>query len=275
MGKVLSWHNDLAVKADAIVRMRRHAAADRVIRGSYLLADSQGEWSGCLHGCLLVDKLAEERGVSIDAVASNVQDFEEEIHSMNKRFWGLPEKFGNLIDGLYEGVRAPSSEVALEILDAIPVGVDLDKFFWNFMREFIYHPEFGALSGRYELEHDGDPDLLKEHEQIFRMCDAVVTRFTRLMHGEEFDPEWDILRNVIRDKRDVFSLHSPEGKAWSVLLRICSTFEFDSDISSLPTSVVSRLSRGSEYPDEKENKLWDALYQNFLHRLRTTQPENR
>lgn len=100
-----TYHNDPAVKAKYVNRMKAHIAADELVRGTGW--ESNGTTKGCAVGCTLH---------SYDHKA-----FETEL--------GIPEWLARLIDSLHENTSAdylPNGVPwAQAFLEAVPVGADL------------------------------------------------------------------------------------------------------------------------------------------------------
>jgi hypothetical protein len=120
---ILAWHSDPALKEQAVTRMRAHAAADRLIRASYLRAGAHYDfdWRGCLHGCLVAEDIAAERGISVPALKEGSISWLEETEYR----WGIPVNVGVDIEYVYEKSALEPGPIAVSILEAIPVGADL------------------------------------------------------------------------------------------------------------------------------------------------------
>lgn len=139
MTKVTAWHGDPALKAYAVERMRQHASVDRLIRGAYIAGKSDEDWQGCFHGCLTVEKIAEE--LEIQPLQVRLDDW----HRETERIWGIPAAVGELLDALYEESSSPPGELAVAILDAIPVGADLTPVVIDrLMLDLLKDPQHGA-----------------------------------------------------------------------------------------------------------------------------------
>ena len=98
---LLSFHNDPAIKEQYMKRVRAHAQADELIQGQYW---KNGK--GCAVGCTIH--------------GNNHAAYETEL--------GLPEWLARLEDTLFEGLtNADAKQFAVDFLEAIPVGVALDR----------------------------------------------------------------------------------------------------------------------------------------------------
>lgn len=127
---ILAWHNDPALKADAVTRMKKHREQDEFVQGSYV--DTSGaKVKGCFHGCLTAEKLAEEQGVPVGLVDSFAGLGRSlgwtSWHVHGERIWGIPRDLGELLDGIFEHQdgAAAAGEFAVAVTEAIPVGADL------------------------------------------------------------------------------------------------------------------------------------------------------
>ena len=98
---LLSFHNDPAIKEQYVARLRAHALADELVQEQYW---ENGK--GCAVGCTIH--------------SSN--------HAAYETMLGLPEWLARLEDTLFEGLtNADAKRFAVEFLEAIPVGVALDR----------------------------------------------------------------------------------------------------------------------------------------------------
>ena len=102
---MLSFHNDPAIKAKYLDRVKAHAKADRLIQGT--------GWKGgkgCAVGCTL----------------------EAYDHSLYPIELGLPEWLARLEDRIFEGLpKAEAMQWPARFLAAIPVGVDVEPVQWR------------------------------------------------------------------------------------------------------------------------------------------------
>lgn len=98
---MLSYHNDPAVKAKYAARFQQHREADAVIQGQ-----GYDEGRGCFVGCTL-------------------QDYD---HSRFPTELGWPQWLAHLADAIFEGLpKTEAPQFGTDLLDAVPVGVDLDE----------------------------------------------------------------------------------------------------------------------------------------------------
>lgn len=96
-----AFHNDLAIKEHYLNRVRAHALADEIIKGTYW---EKGK--GCAVGCTIH---------SAD-------------HSSYEKELGIPQWLARLEDKIFEGLpNERAKNFPLEFLEVINVGADLDK----------------------------------------------------------------------------------------------------------------------------------------------------
>ena len=134
MSAIRAWHNDPKLKEQTLARMREHAHQDRLLRGFYVayagcswLTEDQDvqDWAGCLHGCLTAENLAAEANMSLVTWLESTNQNLVDWHQETERFFGINVYVGMELDDLYEESGDPPAEVAIRILEAIPVGADL------------------------------------------------------------------------------------------------------------------------------------------------------
>lgn len=139
---ILAWHNDPALKAAAVERMRKHREADEFIRGSYLRSDPDkaSGYKGCFHGCLTAEALAVERGVPITHLEDRSTVTLVGWHAEAERIFGIPEDLASLLDDVFEDLETATSSArfAVEVTEAIPVGADLATVDVDDLREEIW-----------------------------------------------------------------------------------------------------------------------------------------
>ena len=113
---MLSWHNDPALKAEVVERMRKHREFDEIVQGLYQMQNPQkaSGYIGCAIGCTLPHK------------PENFDGWHAEV----EREYGIPESIAYVIDEVFEGLHTKEKEharFAVDVIEAIPVGVDLSS----------------------------------------------------------------------------------------------------------------------------------------------------
>jgi hypothetical protein len=130
MTELRSFHNDLAVKAKYVGRVRAHIAADHLIRGT--------GWNGA-RGC---------------AVGCTLEAYD---HARYPVELGLPEWLARLEDTLFEGMSQEKSRTWPErFLAAIPLGVTEDQFERRVRAPFLIFVLEHALT---TFDHEKFPDV--------------------------------------------------------------------------------------------------------------------
>lgn len=134
--QVLAWHGDPDLKADATQRMKAHRAQDEFVQGLYVKFDQTMEsgFRGCFHGCLTLEKIAEEKEIPVRELAASLTPHDDtRWHAEGERIWGIPAALGANLDEVFELLEyEDAGSFAVESVEAIPVGADLsmvsDKF---------------------------------------------------------------------------------------------------------------------------------------------------
>ncbi|MES2211490.1 MAG: hypothetical protein V4515_15100, partial [Chloroflexota bacterium] len=142
---ILAWHNDEALKAEAVASMRRHRQADEFIRGSYMTAfpEAASGFKGCFHGCLTTEKLAAEKGIPVAEYVG--RHWSDSWHADGERLWGIPARLGAVLDKLFESIPDGWSDFAVNSVEAMPVGADLDVAVDRWMLDLLVDPDHGVV----------------------------------------------------------------------------------------------------------------------------------
>lgn len=132
-----SFHNDPEIKEKYLTRVRAHAAADEIIRGTY--------WAhgrGCAVGCTI----------------------HGDDHSAYERELGIPQILARLEDTIFENMPLGLAKTWPErFLSAIPLGVDLSKVWPNFAIFLLTdatqcasrHPQCDIVATHFRNELEG------------------------------------------------------------------------------------------------------------------------
>jgi hypothetical protein len=187
-----TYRNDPALKAELVARMRDHQDADRLIRGTY--------WDvgkGCAVGCTVIDILAAEQGVSLADVDIDDTTWHEEW----ARVTGLPEWLGRLGDWLFENLPGERwRSWPLELLEAVPVGVNLDRAREEWLRDVVFDPERGAMAhAANALVVAGLPDHAGVLRSMHRLTDWAAARDAA---GDAAGAAGDAAEDAARAARD-------------------------------------------------------------------------
>jgi len=141
--KVLAWHGDPQLKADTVAAMIEHRALDQIARGNYLqfFPGEAAAFKGCFHGCLLVNDLAAERGLTPAQFADKAWGMAISVdwHEETEKHFGIPTDLGDLLDFLFE-TRYDSDaggQFAVDALEAMQPGADLSMVSWQVAEELL------------------------------------------------------------------------------------------------------------------------------------------
>jgi hypothetical protein len=119
MTQLLAFHNDPAIKAKYVARVKAHTLADEIRQGFYW---QNGK--GCAVGCTI----------------------EGNDHNRYETELGIPQQIARVEDGLFEALSETDAKAfPLQFLEAIPVGADLSMVVSNLMLDILAHPEKGLL----------------------------------------------------------------------------------------------------------------------------------
>jgi len=125
---MLAFHNDEKIKQKYLSRVRAHAAADEIIKGTYW-----EEGKGCAVGCTI----------------------HSEDHNAYETELGIPEWLAHLEDRLFERMPLEDSMLWPErFLKAIKTGTDLEQVKAPFLI-------FTLESVLDDFDHDKNPEVLK------------------------------------------------------------------------------------------------------------------
>ena len=117
---MLSYLNDVKLKKEIVEEMKKHRKNDQIVKGTY--GKENGMFKGCAVGCA-IHSLNIRKGK--DLPYDGHRYFESEL--------GIPEWLARLNDKIFEGLPGgDNTEFAVDFLQAIPVGVDLESIKWKF-----------------------------------------------------------------------------------------------------------------------------------------------
>ena len=118
---MLTYHNDPELKKAIVEEMNNHRTADQFIKGSYKEWDGT-TFKGCAVGCA-IDSFNKKLG----------KKYSNDDHAVFEDAIGVPEWLARLQDTIFEGLpNNESSQFAVDLLEAIPVGVKIDAVKWKF-----------------------------------------------------------------------------------------------------------------------------------------------
>jgi hypothetical protein len=105
---MLTYHEDQAVKDEALAQLRAHREADEIVQSFGYWKRANGGFKGCAVGCLTHD--------------SNGG------HGQYPVRWGIPEWLAYLEDRIFEALPAEEAKLWPErFMEAIPIGVEITR----------------------------------------------------------------------------------------------------------------------------------------------------
>lgn len=120
-----AWHGDPDLKEKIVLRMKEHRAQDEFVQGNYqiLALAEHGQYrdvlKGCAVGCMLEPVPREKQG-----------EIDFSWHKEIQEQFGIDYEVAMQIDNLFEhGTLSleAASEFAIAVVEAIPVGADLNE----------------------------------------------------------------------------------------------------------------------------------------------------
>jgi hypothetical protein len=139
-----AWHSNPALKAEVMERLRAHRAADSFIQGFYQLADPKHVtgYRGCALGCTL-PKLSRK-----DFAALESRDDGRPWWERIEREYGIPAEVAGLIDYIFEEQDSfvEAADFAVAVIEAVPVGAELDRIEDAWIDAQMYDAELGAAA---------------------------------------------------------------------------------------------------------------------------------
>jgi len=119
MNKLISFHGKQEIKDKYVARVKAHSMADEIVQGKYW---ENGK--GCAVGCTV----------------------HSDNHSAYVDELGIPRIIARLEDRIFEGLTNEGAKTfPLEFLEAIPVGVDLEPVWRNFLVWLLVDAKEGVI----------------------------------------------------------------------------------------------------------------------------------
>lgn len=172
-----TFHNDPSIKAELVAQLKDHYEADEIIQGQYWQ-----DGKGCAVGC---------------CVHGNDHNLFPVMH-------GLPTWLAHLMDGIFEGLsRRQAKKFPLQVISAIPVGVDLTRVKHQFFHWLLVDPINGVAR-------------FNPHQSIIE----VASLHRRVVDGEivsdqEWSAVWSAAWSAAQPGAEFASRASAESAAWS------------------------------------------------------------
>lgn len=146
-----AYLNNPVLKIKTIAMMQHHIKADDLLQGQYWQEDPDGKFRGCAVGCL--SKTTEDGDPNGG-------------HSNLSVMFGFPYSFAHTIDDVFEEFedRQGAQDFTIELLEAIPVGADLQSVTAKF-------DEYDATLGGCVEDY---ADKLKDHLiKLVKACEPT------------------------------------------------------------------------------------------------------
>lgn len=137
---MLTWHGSAELKTKTVAAMKQSREEDRFIQGKYFKLDWNTEnnrpgtdFRGCALGCLVA---AESKAFA--AFLEQTGD-SENWHDVAEELYGIHAGVARRIDDLFEALPVSDcASFAVDVLEAIPVGVELDYSHFAYEQPKIY-----------------------------------------------------------------------------------------------------------------------------------------
>jgi hypothetical protein len=158
---MLSYHNDPSLKSLVVQEMKKHQAQDQFIKGSY--GEVNGKFKGCAVGCT-IDSINVILGKSYDTSS----------HSALEEAIGIPEWLSLLHDSFFENLPVgENSQFAVDFLEAIPVGVNLEPVQWKFCA-FLMREGIERVLGLKDISEELREQVLSAMRGVLALHESAI-----------------------------------------------------------------------------------------------------
>ena len=152
-----SYKSDKKLKTSLVKEMYSHLEQDQIIKGTY--GKQNGVWKGCAVGCAIHSLNLKQK------TSWNTGD-----HSVYEKELGIPLSLAYLEDNIFEGLdKEYAPKFAVDFLEAIPVGVNLEPVKYHFLR-YILDENHKTISALKDIKDDIKEQVLKAID----LCIAVM-----------------------------------------------------------------------------------------------------
>ena len=186
---MLSYHNDASLKSLVVQEMQKHQEQDQFIKRSYG-REHNGKFKGCAVGC------------TIDSVNVLLEKtYNTSSHTVLEEALGVPVWLSRLQDSFFESLPVgENSQFAVDFLEAIPVGINLEPVKWKFCA-FLMREGIERVLG---LPHVSDA----LREQVVSAIRGVLALHEKAIETGEWDLEaavsaWSAAESVESEARSV------------------------------------------------------------------------
>ena len=178
---MLSWHNNPALKAEVVERMREHRRQDTIVHMTYQDVTRKAiGYRGCFIGCTLPNML-KKRDRDLFTWSWHVE-FQE--------YTGIPIRLAWLLEGVFEGLPTAGkvhAKFAVQIVEAIPVGVDLESVADKFSHDRTWI---------FENPHEAAERFLRLFEELTPPPEPAPPL---IQHIDIPEPEPILIRTVVNN----------------------------------------------------------------------------
>jgi len=188
---MLSWHNNPALKAEVVERMREHRRQDTIIQGVYqrFAPDKAIGYRGCAIGCTL----PVQPSIKIAGLFELATPWPG-WHEMVEREYAIPLPLGYLIDSVFESLpQGEHAQFAVDVIEAIPVGKDLMPVAVQLLQDLTKGMDPENLPARPHKLHLWIRDRFLHHLRALEPAPPLI------QHIDIPEPESILIRTVVNN----------------------------------------------------------------------------
>ena len=161
---MLSYHNDENLKKLVVAEMKNHKVQDQFVKGRYSNYEKGSKFKGCAVGCTID---------SLNLVLNKSYDIDE--HSVFEEAIGVPGWLARLQDKIFEGLTDnENSQFAVDFLDSIPVGVNLEPVKWKFC-SFILKECIDRILYQPNLSDELREKVIKSIRDVLNFHESAIS----------------------------------------------------------------------------------------------------
>ena len=224
---MFAFHNDPAIKAKYLARVRAHAAADELVKGTGWSTDGKG----CAIGCTL----------------------EAYDHARYPIELGIPEMLARLEDCIFEGLANDIAQRWPErFLETIEPGADLSRVGWQFLHWLLTESGIGSY----------DHPLVKD---AVAQCAAVIEPLTR-GEPADASAAWSAARSAARSaawSAESAAKSAAKSAAWSA----ARSAAWSAAESAESAAKSAAWSAAESAESAAKSAAWSAAYLKMANKL--------
>ena len=185
--ELLSFHGDPKVKKKYLSRVKAHAKADEIIKGQYW-----DDKKGCAVGCTI----------------------HSSDHSAYEKELGLPEWLAKLEDVIFEGLpNGEAKKWPSQFLEAIPVGINLDKVKWKFC-VFVLKENIERVLGLRDISDDLKKKVVDSVRGVLKVHESAIEK-----NRWDESAAWSAAWSARSASSAAWSAESARSAAWSAAIK--------------------------------------------------------